>query len=71
VVAVVEVLTRIFPAPAFIRLDNGPEFISQALWGWCESSRTTSAAYIEPGSQLENGFAESFNGRCRDEFLNI
>ncbi len=25
---------------------------------------------IEPGSPWENGFAESFNGRFRDEFLN-
>ena len=31
---------------------------------------TTSTAYIEPGSPWENGFAESFNGRFRDEFLN-
>ncbi len=27
-------------------------------------------AYIEPGSPWENGFAESFNGRFRDKFLN-
>ena len=27
-------------------------------------------AYIEPGSPWENGFAESFKGRFRDEFLN-
>jgi putative transposase len=26
--------------------------------------------YIEPGSEWENGFAKSFNGRFRDEFLN-
>ena len=26
--------------------------------------------YIKPGSPWENGFAESFNGRFRDEFLN-
>jgi transposase InsO family protein len=33
-------------------------------------SGTTTTAYIEPGSPWENGFAESFNGRFRDEFLN-
>ena len=49
---------------------NGPEFIAQALRDWCEASDTTSTAYIEPGSPWENGFAESFNGRFRDEFLN-
>jgi len=37
---------------------------------WCEVSTTTSTAYIAPGSPWENGFAESFNGRFRDEFLN-
>jgi len=64
------VLTSLYPAPAFIRCDNGPEFIAQALRGWFETSGTTSTAYIEPGSPWKNSFAESFNGRFRDEFLN-
>ena len=55
---------------SYIRSDNGPEFIAQALRDWCDASDTTSTAYIEPGSPWENGFAESFNGRFRDEFLN-
>ncbi|MCX5958059.1 MAG: IS3 family transposase [Cyanobacteria bacterium] len=70
VVAVLERLTSLYPAPAFIRSDNGPEFIAQALRDWCKASTTTSTAYIAPGSPWENGFAESFNGRFRDEFLN-
>jgi len=70
VVAVLEELTSLYPAPTFIRSDNGPEFIAQALRDWCDVSDTTSTAYIEPGSPWENGFAESFNGRFRDEFLN-
>ncbi len=57
------------PGTSFIRSDNGPEFISQALRSWCEARGTTTAT-IEPGSAWENGFAESFNGRFRDEFLN-
>ena len=69
-VAVLEELTSLYPAPAFIRSDNGPEFLAQALRDWCEASTTTSTAYIAPGSPWENGFAESFNGRFRDEFLN-
>jgi len=69
VVAVLEELTSLYPAPAFIRSDNGPEFIAQALRNWCEASGTATA-YIEPGSPWENGFAESFNGRFRDVFLN-
>jgi transposase InsO family protein len=70
VVDVLENLTSLYPAPADIRSDNGPEFIAQALRDWCEASDTTSTAYIEPGSPWKNGFAESFNGRFRDEFLN-
>ena len=50
VAAVLEDLTSLYPAPAFIRSDNGPEFIVQALRDWCEASTTTSTATIEPGS---------------------
>jgi putative transposase len=62
VVAVLKELTSLYQAPAFIRSDNGPEFISQALRGWCETSGTTTAT-IEPGSPLQNGFAESYELR--------
>ena len=68
VVTVLEELISIYPAPAFIRSDNGPEFIAHALRSWSKPSGTTTA-YIEPGSPWQNGFAESFNGRFRDEFL--
>jgi transposase-like protein len=57
VLAVPEELTSLYPAPAFIRSDNGPELISQALRGWCEASATTTTAYIAPGSPWENGSA--------------
>jgi putative transposase len=66
VVAVPEGLMSLYPVPTFIRSDNGPEFIVQALRDWCKASTTTSTAYIEPGSLWENGFAESFNGWFRD-----
>ena len=62
-------LTSLYPAPAFIRSDNGPEFIAHALRTWCKNSGTTTA-YIVPGSPWQNGYAESFNSRFRDEFLN-
>jgi len=70
VVAVLEKLTSLYPAPTFIRSNNGPEFIAEALRDWCEASDSTSTAYIEPGSRGENDFAESFNRWFRDEFLN-
>ena len=69
VVAVLEELTTVYPAPTYIRSDNGPEFIAHALRRWAER-KTTATVYIEPGSPWQNGFAESFNGRFRDEFLN-
>ncbi len=62
VVAVLEELTSLYPAPTFIRSDNGPEFISPALGNWCEGSGTATA-FIEPGSPWENGFAESYELR--------
>jgi len=43
VVAVLEELTSLYPAPAFIRSDNGPEFIAHALKRWSENSGTTTA----------------------------
>ncbi len=69
VVAVLEELNSLYPAPAFIRSDNGREFIAHALKRWSENSGTTTA-YMQPGSPWQNGFAESFNSRFRDEFLN-
>jgi len=53
VVAVLEELTCLYPAPAFIRSDYGPEFIAQALRNWYEVSTTTNTAYNAPGSPWE------------------
>ena len=50
-------------------MDNGPEFIALALRGLCHW-HGIHAAYIEPGKPWQNGFAESFVSRLRDEFLN-
>jgi transposase InsO family protein len=56
--------------PSFLRADNGPELIANALRDWCRFSRI-GISYIEPGSPWENPYVESFNGRVRDELLNI
>jgi putative transposase len=50
--------------------DNGPELIAWALRDWCRPAGTDTA-YIEPGSPWENPIIESFNGRVRDELLNV
>jgi transposase InsO family protein len=69
---VIDALTDLFilrGPPAYVRSDNGPEFIAQAVRDWIAAvgART---AYIEPGSPWENGYVESFNARFRDELLN-
>jgi putative transposase len=68
---VIAVLSRLFAhqgAPAYLKSDNGPEFIAQALQTWL-LERATKTHYIAPGSPWQNGFRESFHGRFRDEFL--
>jgi putative transposase len=70
----VEILERITAvrgtAPEYLRMDNGPELTANALRDWCRPRRT-GTAYIEPGSPWENPFIESFNGKLRDELLNV
>ena len=69
---VIDVLTDLFimrGPPAYIRSDNGPEFVAEAVRGWI-AAVGAQTAYIEPGSPWENGYVESFNARLRDELLN-
>ena len=56
-------------APAFVRFDNGPEFIAAAVADWCRFNGV-GTVFIDPGSPWQNAWIESFNGRLRDEFLN-
>ena len=56
--------------PAFVRFDNGPEFVSNAVADWCEETGVDSV-FIDPGSPWQNAWVESFNGRLRDELLNL
>jgi len=68
----IETLRYVFEvrgAPRFIRSDNGPEFIAQALRDWLAVSGV-GTLYIAPGAPWENGYNESFNGKLRDELLN-
>jgi transposase InsO family protein len=55
-------------SPRFLRSDNGPEFIAQALQAWLAGQQTRTH-FIAPGSPWQNGFRESFHGRLRDELL--
>ena len=70
VVACLERLVAQRGAPKHLRMDNGPELIAWTLRDWCRLSGL-GTVYIEPGSPWENPWIESFNGRARDELLNI
>lgn len=56
--------------PSRIRLDNGPEFCGRHFLAWCVE-HNVEVIYIEPGKPTQNGHIESFNGRFRDECLNV
>jgi len=54
--------------PAYLRSDNGPEFIATNLRQWLVAAEV-GARYIEPGSPWENGHVESFHASLRAELL--
>ena len=56
--------------PRAITVDNGTEFTSKALDEWAYR-RGVKLDYTRPGKPTDNGLIESFNGRLRDEFLNV
>ncbi len=55
--------------PSFLRSDNGPEFIAHDLKVWL-AVQEVGTRYIDPGQPWQNGVAESFHVRLRDELLN-
>jgi transposase InsO family protein len=68
---VIDTLAELFAmrgVPGHVRSDNGPEFIAHAIQRWLEQVEVKTL-YIEPGAPWENGYAESFNSRFRDELL--
>jgi len=70
---VLDVVAELFVVrgvPGHLRSDNGPEFIAQALRRWLAWTEAKTL-YIAPGAPWENGYAESFHSRLRDELLNV
>lgn len=68
---VIDTLAELFAmrgVPEHIRSDNGPEFIARAVQAWTQQLEIETL-YIEPGAPWENGYAESFHSRFRDELL--
>lgn len=69
VVRFLEEMAAVHGYPKTITVDNGPEFISNALDQWAHAHGVT-LHFSRPGKPVDNAFIESFNGRLRDECLN-
>ncbi len=70
---VIEILARLVSergTPAYLRSDNGPEFVSKAILEWVVEANIQ-IALIDPGKPWQNGTDESFNGKFRDECLSV
>ena len=70
---VIEVLAQLVSthgAPRYLRSDNGPEFVCRAVLRWL-AAEGINTAHIDPGKPWQNGLDESFNGKFRDECLNM
>jgi putative transposase len=69
VVRALDTLAAEYGRPKTLLTDNGPEFTSKALELWAYRNGVA-LQFIQPGKPMQNAFAESFNGRFRDECLN-
>ncbi len=53
-----------------IQTDNGPEFTGHASDAWAYRNRVK-LFFIETGKPVQNAHIESFNGKLRNECLNL
>lgn len=56
--------------PDMLRVDNGPEFLSQTFVAWCQANGIF-ISYIQPGKPNQNAYIERFNRTVRNEVLNL
>jgi putative transposase len=70
VIEVLGQLVSVHGAPQYLRSDNGPEFVATAVLRWLQTA-AIDTAFIDPGKPWQNGTDESFNGKFRDECLNL
>jgi putative transposase len=69
VARVLDRLSEVRGLPQSITVDNGPEFAGKTLDEWAYR-KGVKLNFIQPGKPVQNAYAESFNGRLRDECLN-
>jgi len=70
VIRVLERLKITRGIPKIISVDNGAEFSGNELDRWAHQNNLQ-LHFIRPGKPTENAYIESFNGRLRDECLNV
>jgi len=70
VIRVLEAIAFERGLPKTLRFDNGAELTSHAMLRW-GAEKQLELHFIDPGKPVQNAHIESFNGRARDEFLNL
>lgn len=70
VISILERIAFIRGLPKTLRFDNGAELTSHAMLRW-GAERGIDLHFIDPGKPIQNAHVESYNGRARDEFLNL
>jgi putative transposase len=70
VVRLMEELKETHGLPEVMVVDNGPEFTSGAFLTWAQNNGVD-IHFIDPGKPTQNAYIESFNGKFRDECLNM
>lgn len=70
VVEMLQRVTRERGYPDVLTVDNGPELRGRALDGWAHD-HGVQLYFIDPGKPTQNAYIESFNGRFREECLNL
>lgn len=68
VIRVLETLLFERTTPQSIRMDNGPELISQRLESWAKA-KDIELLHIQPGKPAQNAYIERFNRTYREEVL--
>ena len=68
VIRTLEMLEEEYGLPKHIRVDNGPEFISNQLKAWCEKKKIK-LKFIQPGKPAQNAYIERFNRIFREDVL--
>jgi len=68
VIVALEALVSRRGRPAYLRSDNGPEFVAKEVKRWADG-KGVRLVRSEPGSPWQNPFSETFHSRARWEFL--